>query len=51
MKQIRKKKYTKENLSQVKGQVLNNLTNVTGGLLIPGCCTQGCCEIEDVLDF
>ena len=52
MKGIRAKKYTKKSLAMVKGEVLENLSSLSGGLMIPGCCNQGCYDPdEDVEDY
>jgi hypothetical protein len=35
--------YSRGNLFQARQAYLNRLASFSGGQLIPGCCTQGCC--------
>jgi hypothetical protein len=42
----RKKLYTKADLARARKAFLEELRSVSGGSLIRGCCTQGCCEEE-----
>ncbi len=38
--------YAKEDIEQAKRAMLDSLARISGGKLIPGCCTQGCCEAD-----
>ena len=39
-----KKLYTKEDLRRAKIAMLDYLADLSGGRLLKGCCTQGCCD-------
>jgi hypothetical protein len=36
--------YTREQLTIAKQAMLDQLAGFSGGRMIPGCCTQGCCD-------
>lgn len=38
------KTYTKEHIERAKRAMLLELTEISGGVIIAGCCTQGCCD-------
>jgi hypothetical protein len=42
----KKELYTKADIARARKAFLDELRNVSGGTLIRGCCTQGCCEEE-----
>jgi hypothetical protein len=36
--------YTREDILQAKASMLGKLAELSGGVLVAGCCTQGCCD-------
>lgn len=46
MADAKKTLYTKHDLAKARFAMLKELASISGGELIRGCCTQGCCELE-----
>lgn len=44
------KMYTKADIEAARQKMLDHLAEISGGDLILGCCTQGCCE-KDAQEF
>lgn len=40
------KRYTRADLEKAKQAMLHSLAELSGGELLRGCCTQGCCDDE-----
>jgi hypothetical protein len=38
------KRYGRDDLLRAKQAMLNELAEISGGKLLLGCCTQGCCD-------
>jgi hypothetical protein len=45
----KKKTYSRDDILQAKRVMLNELASLSSGQLIPGCCTQGCCDDDPPL--
>src|SRR4051812_33035945 len=45
------KMYSAEDILRAKRAMLDHLASLTGGELLRGCCTQGCCGEELVLEY
>jgi hypothetical protein len=45
-----KKLYTKQDIQRARKAMLQELAAISGGRLLKGCCTQGCCE-RDAQEF
>jgi hypothetical protein len=41
-----KTSYSKEDIEEARQKMLDHLAEISGGELILGCCTQGCCDKE-----
>jgi len=41
-----KKLYSQKDIKEAKQKMLDHLASISGGEVILGCCTQGCCEEE-----
>ncbi len=39
-----KKIYSRKDIEEARQKMLSHLASISGGTLIMGCCTQGCCE-------
>jgi hypothetical protein len=39
-----KKLYTRSDINKAKAAMLKTLAEISGGRLLLGCCTQGCCD-------
>ncbi len=39
-----KKLYSRKDIDEARKKMLEHLASISGGELILGCCTQGCCE-------
>lgn len=43
-----KRRYTKEDLIKARRLMLESLAATSGGMVLRGCCTQGCCVEVDL---
>jgi hypothetical protein len=50
MSETSKKLYSKEDLAKARIAMLKELAAISGGELLRGCCTQGCCR-QDAQSF
>jgi hypothetical protein len=46
----REKMYSKAEIEEARQKMLDHLASISGGEIILGCCTQGCCE-KDAQSF
>ncbi len=37
--------YTQQDIEDARQKMLDHLASLSGGQVILGCCTQGCCEV------
>ncbi len=40
--------YSRDDMLSAKRAMLSTLAQISGGTMIPGCCTQGCCDDDGI---